>query len=203
VIKALPLPLFLLFGMSVNSNVRLPAACTFSREKVRLTDEIERAEQQVLRCQEAIREAVRFCEEAQGDRAIPKEAFDSDGEVDASDIFCGRCHEMESYDDNDIVMCDGPCNRAYHEACLSPRIVAAELPEDEGWLCPACDAKVGNGVHYALQRSYAAALVIQKVSQWCMTITRCSHDYYRKLVCSWPSLSLQLVTTSAVAQLEG
>ena len=128
-------------------------ALRFSREKVRLTDEIERAEQQVLRCQDAIRDAVHFCEEAGGDRAIPQDAYDSEGEVDASDIFCGRCHEMESYDDNDIVMCDGPCNRAYHEACLSPRLVAAELPEDEGWLCPACDAKV-KGLHQISVGSY-------------------------------------------------
>lgn len=44
--------------------------------------------------------------------------------------------------DNDIVLCDGACNRGYHEQCLQPRIHAQELPEDEGWLCPACDAKV-------------------------------------------------------------
>jgi len=44
--------------------------------------------------------------------------------------------------DNDIVLCDGDCNRGYHEQCLQPRIHAADLPEEEGWLCPACDAKV-------------------------------------------------------------
>ena len=48
----------------------------------------------------------------------------------------------ECVQDNDIVLCDGECNRGYHEQCLQPRIHAAELPEEEGWLCPACDAKV-------------------------------------------------------------
>jgi hypothetical protein len=33
--------------------------------------------------------------------------------------------------------------RALHEQCVEPRLVAADIPEDEGWLCPACDAKVG------------------------------------------------------------
>ena len=42
---------------------------------------------------------------------------------------------------NDIVLCDGGCSRAYHERCVVPRLVAAELSEDDGWLCPACDAK--------------------------------------------------------------
>jgi hypothetical protein len=42
---------------------------------------------------------------------------------------------------NDIVLCDGCCSRAYHERCVVPRLVAAELSEEDGWLCPACDAK--------------------------------------------------------------
>ncbi len=33
--------------------------------------------------------------------------------------------------------------RAYHAKCVDPPLVLDELPEDEGWLCPACDAKVG------------------------------------------------------------
>ena len=42
---------------------------------------------------------------------------------------------------NDIVLCDGCCCRAYPERCVVPRMVAAELSEEDGWLCPACDAK--------------------------------------------------------------
>ena len=44
--------------------------------------------------------------------------------------------------ENDIILCDGNCRRAYHEKCLEPSLDASALPEDEGWLCPACDAKV-------------------------------------------------------------
>lgn len=43
---------------------------------------------------------------------------------------------------NDIILCDGPCNRGYHEQCLDPRLDAASLADAESWLCPACDAKV-------------------------------------------------------------
>ncbi len=44
--------------------------------------------------------------------------------------------------DNDIILCDGPCNRAYHVQCLVPPVDPEALPEEEGWLCPACDRKV-------------------------------------------------------------
>ena len=44
--------------------------------------------------------------------------------------------------DNDIIMCDGHCNRAYHVKCLVPPVDPNTLPEDEGWLCPSCDRKV-------------------------------------------------------------
>lgn len=43
--------------------------------------------------------------------------------------------------ENDIILCDGNCCRAYHEKCLEPPQDITSLPEDEGWLCPACDAK--------------------------------------------------------------
>lgn len=44
--------------------------------------------------------------------------------------------------DNDIILCDGHCNRAYHVKCLIPPVDPETLPEDEGWLCPSCDRKV-------------------------------------------------------------
>lgn len=47
-----------------------------------------------------------------------------------------------SSQDNDIIMCDGSCNRCFHENCVDPPVRLADIPEDEGWLCPACDCKV-------------------------------------------------------------
>lgn len=51
-------------------------------------------------------------------------------------------HVWLGVQDNDIILCDGPCGRAYHEKCLDPPIVAAELDPEKPWLCHACDAKV-------------------------------------------------------------
>lgn len=113
-----------------------------SREKVRLTDQLTRAEATVARCREAIREALRYVEEGRPGRCIPDSAYDSDGEVDVAQVVCAVCSSGACTDDNDLLLCDGDCGRAYHEACMSPRVVAAELPPDDGWLCPHCDAKV-------------------------------------------------------------
>ncbi len=45
-----------------------------------------------------MREAVKECEESGGDRAIPPEHIDEDGEIDEAHIFCGHCHDPESYE---------------------------------------------------------------------------------------------------------
>jgi len=55
-------------------------------------------------------------------------------------IVCARCRSGEADDNNDIVLCDGECCRAYHLGCLA--LTAEQLPPDDvGWLCPSCDAK--------------------------------------------------------------
>ena len=67
-----------------------------------------------------IRDCLRVIDEAGGHVSIPAAAFDPDGEVDEADVFCAVCREHESTDDNDIVLCDGDCRRAYHLQCLTP-----------------------------------------------------------------------------------
>ncbi|KAL4521386.1 hypothetical protein Ndes2437B_g08023 [Nannochloris sp. 'desiccata'] len=113
-----------------------------SREKVKPVAEIKRAKEQIQRCKEVIRECVKVVDEAEGDKAIPAELFDEDGELDLDYIFCAKCQGNESTDDNDIILCDGHCNRAYHVKCLIPPVDPETLPEDEGWLCPSCDRKI-------------------------------------------------------------
>jgi hypothetical protein len=51
---------------------------------------------QIAKCREAIRECVRYCDEAEGDVPIPSELFDSDGELDLDHIFCSKCRGNES-----------------------------------------------------------------------------------------------------------
>lgn len=46
---------------------------------------------QVEKCKTVIRECVKFCEDAEGDKAIPSECYDSDGELPEKHIFCSKC----------------------------------------------------------------------------------------------------------------
>jgi hypothetical protein len=57
---------------------------------VRLTDELQRAEKQVQRSRDIIREALRFCDETEAHRCIPAAQYDEEGELDNEVIFCAR-----------------------------------------------------------------------------------------------------------------
>lgn len=115
-----------------------------SKEKLKPHAEITRARDSIAKCLEMIKDCIRICDEAGGDKSIPSEYFDEDGELDADNIFCGKCLKSDSTDDNDIIMCDGMCDRAYHMKCVFPPVDPAVLEDDsdEGWLCPACDRKI-------------------------------------------------------------
>ncbi|KAK9846396.1 hypothetical protein WJX81_002962 [Elliptochloris bilobata] len=112
-----------------------------NRERVRPAAELERARLQIEKCKLIMREALKACQEAGGDAVIPAEVYDANGELDEEHIFCAKCRIGQCFEGNDIVLCDGGCSRAYHERCVVPRLHAAELSEEDGWLCPACDAK--------------------------------------------------------------
>ena len=45
---------------------------------------------QVEKCRGVILDCLRQCDEAQGDRSIPQELFDAEGELDEQHIFCAR-----------------------------------------------------------------------------------------------------------------
>ena len=114
-------------------------------------------------------------------------------------IFCAKCGSKDMSADDDIILCDGACDRGFHLLCLEPPLLKEESniqlihlmqinlnfwflnqlifrihqflhlcffffffffillllsvlfclaliiavpPDDEGWLCPACDCKV-------------------------------------------------------------
>lgn len=93
---------------------------------------------------QVIRDHLKACEEADAERAILPQHFDADGEIDNAHIRCAGCSNIESSDDNDILLCDGElCTKAYHVGCLPVKgtFDAEELPDDVGWLCPACDCR--------------------------------------------------------------
>ena len=58
-------------------------------------------------------------------------------------IFCAKCESKDMSADNDIILCDGACDRGFHQFCLEPPLLKEEIPpNDEGWLYPACDCEV-------------------------------------------------------------
>lgn len=73
-------------------------------------------------------QTVRYCSEVPADQVIPEHAHDSEGEVDVQDIFCAKCKGTDSTDDNDLVLCDGPCNRY---ACKSCQMGTVSLPANQ------------------------------------------------------------------------
>ena len=71
----------------------------------------------------------------------------------AQDIFCSKCALADDREDDDILLCDGFCDRAYHQSCVVPPVANEDIPpDDEGWLCPLCDARVD--VIYVLNDEY-------------------------------------------------
>ena len=73
--------------------------------------------------------------------SLPDEAFDEDG-IDAELIECCACSQSHCTDTNDILLCDGPCRRAYHMQCLKPPVVPEDIDSnlESDWYCWQCDA---------------------------------------------------------------
>ena len=114
-----------------------------SKEKLKPELELQRARAAVERCKQRIMDQMRFIQEGGGFQRIPAEKFNEDGSIDEGDIFCAKCLGGEATEENDIVLCDGYCGRAYHLMCLEPPLRMSDLPpDDEGWLCPSCSARV-------------------------------------------------------------
>ena len=63
-------------------------------------------------------------EEEQGDDAGAEEAEEAE-DMD----LCSVCKGGESFADNQIVFCDGPCLKAYHQFCRTP--VLKVIPEGD------------------------------------------------------------------------
>eukprot|EP00850_Spirogloea_muscicola_P014325 SM000102S09183 [mRNA] locus=s102:180233:184119:+ [translate_table: standard] len=114
-----------------------------SREKLRPESELARAAAQIRRSKAAVREALRQLAGAAAEGAIPTAAFDKDGCLLYDEIFCATCKSPEFVSDNDILLCDGDCSRGFHQRCLDPPLRTEDIPpDDQGWLCGLCDAKL-------------------------------------------------------------
>ena len=50
----------------------------------------------MAKCRGSIRDCVRQCEDSEGERPIPPELFDEDGELEEQFIFCCRCTDADA-----------------------------------------------------------------------------------------------------------
>lgn len=114
-----------------------------SLEKLKPEKELQRATSEILRRKLKIRDLFQNIDSLCAEGRLPESLFDSEGEIDSEDIFCAKCGSKDLPLDNDIILCDGACDRGFHQHCLDPPLLKEDIPpDDEGWLCPACDCKV-------------------------------------------------------------
>ncbi|CAN6359454.1 unnamed protein product [Urochloa humidicola] len=114
-----------------------------SLDKIRPEKELERAKAEILRCKLRIREVFQNLDSLLSKGKIDETLFDDEGEIACEDIFCANCGSKDVTLGNDIILCDGACDRGFHQNCLNPPLRTEDIPEgDEGWLCPACDCKI-------------------------------------------------------------
>ncbi|XP_047162249.1 homeobox protein HAT3.1 [Vigna umbellata] len=114
----------------------------YSMEKLKPEKELQRAKSEILRRKLNIRDLFRDLDSLCAEGKLPESLFDSEGEIDSEDIFCAKCHSKELSSNNDIILCDGVCDRGFHQLCLCPPLLTEDIPpDDEGWLCPGCDCK--------------------------------------------------------------
>ncbi|KAF5814113.1 putative chromatin remodeling & transcription regulator Homeodomain-PHD family [Helianthus annuus] len=113
-----------------------------SLEKLRPEKELERAKSDINRYKLKIRDLFKRVDASCEEGRIPESLYDSEGLIDSEDIFCAKCRKIEVSLDNDIILCDGSCERGFHQFCLDPPLLKEQVPPgDQGWLCPACDCK--------------------------------------------------------------
>ncbi|KAG0603102.1 hypothetical protein M758_10G066800 [Ceratodon purpureus] len=91
-----------------------------SREKIRPERELQHVEAQILHSKLAIREAMHELDDLGLEGSLDENAFDAEGRVFHEEIFCAKCKSQDALPDNDIILCDGACNRGFHQYCLEP-----------------------------------------------------------------------------------
>ncbi|KAL2338682.1 hypothetical protein Fmac_013128 [Flemingia macrophylla] len=114
-----------------------------SREKIRPEKELQRARKQILKCRLGIRDAIRQLDSLGSLSSIEDSAIAPDGSVYHGNIFCAKCKMHEELPENDIILCDGTCQRAFHQKCLDPPLDSENIsPGEQGWFCKFCDCKM-------------------------------------------------------------
>ncbi|KAL1176414.1 hypothetical protein V6Z11_A04G157100 [Gossypium hirsutum] len=134
-----------------------------SLEKLKPEKELQRAASEILRRKLKIRDLFQRIESLCTEGRLAESLFDSEGEIDSEDIFCALCGSKDIPANNDIILCDGACDRGFHQYCLQPPLLKEDIPpDDEGWLCPGCDCKFdcielvneSQGTNFSLEDSW-------------------------------------------------
>ncbi|QHO11601.1 Pathogenesis-related homeodomain protein [Arachis hypogaea] len=114
-----------------------------SREKIRPEKELQRAKKQILKCKLGIRDVICQLDALSSVGRIEDSVIAPDGSVYHEHIFCAKCKLPEAFPDNDIILCDGTCNRAFHQRCLDPPLDTENIPPgDQCWFCKFCECKM-------------------------------------------------------------
>lgn len=114
-----------------------------SREKIKPERELQRAKKQILKCKLGIRDAIHQLHLLGSKGCIEQSALAPDGSVFHEHIICAKCKLREAFPDNDIILCDGTCDCAFHQKCLDPPLATQNIPpDDQGWFCKFCECKM-------------------------------------------------------------
>jgi hypothetical protein len=73
-----------------------------------------------------IRKLVADLEHAGGATQLQPPPPEEEEQIDETEIFCCKCERAESCNHNDILLCDGACNRAFHQQCLDPPLATED-----------------------------------------------------------------------------
>ncbi|XP_023765464.1 pathogenesis-related homeodomain protein [Lactuca sativa] len=161
---------YLLFKMRKEQNL-LDAYSTEgwkgqSREKIKPEKELQRAKKQILKCKLGLRDALRQLDLLSTDGRIDESVIAPDGSIHHDHIHCAKCKLREAFPDNDIILCDGTCNCAFHQMCIDPPLLTENIPPgDQGWFCKYCICKTDiiDAMNAQLGTSYSNDINWQEV----------------------------------------
>ncbi|KAK9124221.1 hypothetical protein Sjap_013823 [Stephania japonica] len=148
------------------------------REKIKPEKELQRAKKQILKCKLGIRDAIRQLELLSSKGCIEESVIGPDGSVFHEHIFCAKCKLRDAFPDNDIILCDGTCNCAFHQKCLEPPLATENIPpEDQGWLCKFCECKMEilEGINAHLGTQFSENSGWQDVFREAATMSDCEN----------------------------